>query len=112
MIDYCKTCVHDEDRADFCDNCYYCGMLNDRGIAPTGYEETKKRTNWDRIRAMSDEEFAEWFIDRLTDEVVHLSGKVPAAKETKEATQEWLWWLKQEENREYFDKRHEDANTM
>lgn len=58
MIDYCKTCVHDVDRADHCDNCYYCDILNDRGIAPTGYEEAKKQTNADKIRAMSDEELA------------------------------------------------------
>lgn len=60
MIDYCKTCVHDVDREDFCDNCYFCDMLNGRGIAPTGYEEAKKQTNADRIRSMSDEELAKW----------------------------------------------------
>ena len=82
MIDYCKTCVHAVDMEDFCDNCYYCGMLNDRGIAPTGYEEAKKQINADRFRAMSDMEIASFFYWDVDG-----SGKTQW---------QWLDWLRQE----------------
>ena len=97
MIDFCKTCVHAVDREDFCDNCYYCGMLNDRGIAPTGYEEAKKQTNADRIRSMTDEELAE----NLMKSYDCPKGKdcverMPGEDGFQQCKRCWVEWLRQE----------------
>lgn len=61
---YCKTCRHDDVDIGFCDKCYYNHILEEKGIPPTEYEaKPKPITNADRIRAMTDDELAEWLCD-------------------------------------------------
>lgn len=61
MYEYCKSCVHDKGDIGFCDKCGYTYMLRKRGLPPTEYEAKQKPiTNADRIRAMTDEELADW----------------------------------------------------
>ena len=86
MYNYCKTCCHDDGDIGFCDKCYYNHILEEKGIPPTEYEvKPKPQTNADRIRAMSDEELAEF-----------ISGKARTFGEEYEGYMSALEWLKQE----------------
>lgn len=50
MIEYCKSCTHDND-IGFCDKCFYNHILEEKGIPPTAYEaKPKPQINADRIR--------------------------------------------------------------
>ena len=55
---YCSTCQHERNSIGFCDKCCYSRLCEEKGLAPTMYE--KRPSNADRLRAMSDEELAEW----------------------------------------------------
>lgn len=81
MKDYCKTCCHDDGGIGFCDKCYYNHIFEEKGIPPTEYEaKPKPQTNADRLRAMSDEELADWLV---------MNGN-------GEDYKTWLDWLRQE----------------
>ena len=73
----CVSCVH-EYLSPMSDTCRECG------IAMLNYEEAKPKpiTNADRIRAMTDEELADWLFG--------------AWHQSWYTRQEWLDWLKQE----------------
>lgn len=94
MDNYCKTCLHDGVDIGFCDKCYYNHILEEKGIPPTKYEAKPKPTNADRIRAMTDEELAELWWERVD------CGECPVHKECKLTGQDCkrlaLDWLKQE----------------
>lgn len=79
---YCPTCQHDKNSIGFCDKCFYSRLLEEKGIAPTMYE--RRPTNADRIRAMSDEELAEWISCNC----------IGDGYGNSEA--EWIEWLQQE----------------
>ena len=54
----CDTCLHDEFCETYCNDCYWAN-----GKPPTKWEPAPfwtPDTNADRIRAMSDEEIAQW----------------------------------------------------
>lgn len=77
---YCTTCQHERNSIGFCDKCCYSRLCEEKGLAPTMYE--KRPSNADRIRAMSDEELADyltWHSDNYS-----RYGMC------------WLDWLKQE----------------
>ena len=61
------------------------------------YFASKPQTNADRIRAMSDEELAEW-IAELTDCTVypHTRKDAPCVSIGQTCAASWLEWLKQE----------------
>ena len=56
-------------------------------------------TNGDKIRAMTDEELAEWECDRacFLCPIVDCAGRIEAGQE--KCKQRWLDWLKQEVER-------------
>lgn len=92
MYNYCKTCCHDNGDIGFCDKCYYNHILEEKGILPTEYEaKPKPITNADRIRAMSDEELAEWF-DRHASEPLWCVP--PECSDYEECVKCILDWLK------------------
>lgn len=80
---YCPTCQHDKNSIGFCDKCFYSRLLEEKGIAPTMYE--RRPTNADRIRAMSDDELAEWVHDIL----VKVNGN-PEITPTERFIFDWL----------------------
>lgn len=55
--DYCKTCTWKEGTSEACDNCYYSGLLEERGIPPTGYEKGRIITNQEAMSKLTPEEF-------------------------------------------------------
>ena len=80
-----------------CDKCAFCSEIQggslycartDHFIPSIGCEDGQSRTefvtNADRIRAMTDEELAEWLCDQIVDRNI---GVPPET---------WLEWLKQE----------------
>ena len=88
---FCDTCGH-----RYSTICSSCATLN--GV-PVKYEK-KKRTNADRIRAMSDEELVKEFIDTMSDEMFF---NCPVCKTKTESEcfasnceKCWVEWLKQE----------------
>ena len=95
-IDYCATCEHCDCEPHFepCVSCKtkYIG-------APTKYS-AKKRTNADRIRAMSDEELADWLartqIANVAKalEIARIPWEQPDGTRD-EVKKECLEWLKQ-----------------
>ena len=97
MDNYCKTCLHDGVDIGFCDKCYYNHILEEKGIPPTKYEaKPKPLTNADRIRAMSDEELAEflWSIgNNPATGNVYLAGRLIFFTGDGNG---WLDWLRQE----------------
>ena len=83
MYEYCKSCVHDKGGIGFCDKCGYTYLHRKYGLSPTEYEaKPKPITNADRIRAMTDEELAEWASAITLDE---FGDK-----------KDWLDWLREE----------------
>ena len=74
----CETCIH-RDLPSFSATCVECG------IAMKNYQH-KTITNADRLRAMSDEELAEWVWGAET------AGRAYGPRGKKA----WLDWLKQE----------------
>ena len=83
-------------------NCKNCrancsGAKQDREIALCLWYDPPK-TNADRIRAMSDEELAEWIFNRVKCQNCYM---LPCVKHGDEGNgncmQLWLDWLKQEE---------------
>jgi len=56
----------------------------------------QKQTNADRIRAMTDEELAEWFIKIQDDVADYYDGGHAVAPELPTMKNSWLEWLKQE----------------
>ena len=59
--EYCDSCQNKgSHRCHSCCGKYYDGVLQGK---PTKYRE-KQQTNADRIRAMSDEELAEWLVQK------------------------------------------------
>ena len=77
---------------------FHCGKYL-RGIETAVYlcDTAKPQTNADRIRAMTDEELAEW-ITELTDYAVypHTRKDAPCISIGQTCTASWLEWLKQE----------------
>lgn len=76
---------------NFCDNCGHqysdiCGICETLDGVPVKYSE-KKKTKADLIRAMNDEELAEYHVN-LCNDVWQLFVENPK--------QMWLEWLKQE----------------
>lgn len=55
-----------------------------------------RRTNADRIRAMTDEELAEWIVAIIAQETIYAANKVPTPDYAIEMRQRWLDWLRQE----------------
>lgn len=53
-------------------------------------------TNADKIRAMTDEELAEWFCDNVSCGCACLAICKDCGRDDKSCTQAWLDWLKQE----------------
>ena len=88
MYEHCKTCTHDDGAIGWCDKCVYTIFHRKTGLPPTEYErreEPKPITNADRIRAMTDEELAEWLCD--------IAGWLPMYEGKMHPI---LDWLKQE----------------
>lgn len=65
------------------------------GVKPYTHDDWKK-TNADRIRAMTDEELAEWFIKIQDDVADYYDGGHAVAPELPTMKNSWLDWLKQE----------------
>lgn len=95
MDNYCKTCLHDGVDIGFCDKCYYNHILEEKGIPPTKYEAKPKPTNADRIRAMTDEELAEFMCHNVSNGTVNCAF-CAAAEFCRMGHNGWLDWLKQE----------------
>ena len=96
MYNYCKTCCHDDGDVGFCDKCYYNHILEEKGIPPTEYEaNTKPITNADRIRAMSDEELAEFMCHNVSNGTVNCAF-CAAAEFCRMGHNGWLDWLREE----------------
>ena len=72
--------------------CYNCGYYFTFGELDL-YEEKKPVTNADRIRAMSDEELAEWLSDMHDAVTCPNNGAIDCNPSCKRC---WLDWLKQE----------------
>lgn len=53
-------------------------------------------TNADRIRAMTDEEMAKWFCDKVSCGCECLALCRNCGRDDKSCSQAWLNWLKQE----------------
>lgn len=87
---YCETCAWKEGTSKMCDNCFYSKLAEERGVPPTGYEEKKKQTNGDRLRAMTDEEIVKLLAENFCDTVC---GKDVCDGQCFENI---LKWLKQE----------------
>lgn len=64
-----------------------CGYANEDVIRCGDFEENIVQTNANRIRAMSDEELAEYFAD--------IGTEVSNGISYSERPEEWLEWLKQ-----------------
>jgi len=89
-IDWCVMCKHEG--RDLFDGCCECEYPENSDDPPTKYEP-KPMTNADRIRAMSDEELAEW-LDRL---ITHCNdGPCFNCFMQKACLTSMLDWLKQE----------------
>lgn len=97
MNNYCKTCCHDDRDIGFCDKCYYNYILEEKGIPPTEYEaKLTPMTNADRIRAMTDEELAN-FLDRVEMGDIDYSKTFCDLCEGQFDCDDCrLWWLKKE----------------
>lgn len=100
MYNYCKTCRHDDGDIGFCDKCYYNHILEEKGIPPTEYEaKPKPQTNADKLRAMSDEELAEWLATvpmSYEDVCPNPIPKECNGGDRETCIQCWLDWLRQE----------------
>lgn len=96
MYEHCKSCVHNEGGIGFCDKCGYTYMLRKYGLPPTEYEaKPKPMTNADRIRAMTDEELAEFIAETIDCcNCKHPRNGCSENDETCAAC--WLDWLKEE----------------
>jgi len=99
MYDQCfRPCMNKTDngfcKTTTCINPLYCNI----GTAQYGQGVQKRIiTNADRIRAMTDEELAEW-ITELTDCTVypHTRKDAPCVSIGQTCAASWLDWLKQE----------------
>lgn len=91
---YCTTCQHERNSIGFCDKCCYSRLCEEKGLAPTMYE--KRPSNADRIRAMSDEELAEYLIRDVEAEAIRRVGRYLTNIEIDRAVVDWLDWLKAE----------------
>ena len=78
----------------------YATMMSDLvpNTAPQPFKNLSKpfKSNADRIRAMSDEELAEWFIKIQDDVADYYDGGHAVAPELPTMKDSWLYWLKQE----------------
>ena len=103
---------------EFNPNCGKCGMLNSRGFCSltacrypsnaivvehkvirgmmVNPQIEKPQTNADRIRAMTDEDLAEWCIKIQDDVADYYDGGHAFAPELPTMENSWLDWLKQE----------------
>jgi len=75
-----------------CDNCIkesYCPMRTG-GMSCTGFQQ-KKETNADRIRSMTDEELAKWFVN-LEVKILNIQPMLDRPALEKD----WLEWLQKE----------------
>ena len=79
--DICDKCAH----AEYCDMATFGGH-NPKITACSKFTE-RHQSNADRIRAMTDEELAEW----IAGSVLNLTGG-----SLKMATEAWFDWLRQE----------------
>ena len=70
MRKYCETCKHNDEDSLFDLPCKECEHTSD---APTMWKPAKQfiQTNADRIRAMSDEELAEFIRSMVDDDCTH-----------------------------------------
>ena len=86
-IDWCVMCKHEG--RDLYDGCCECEYPENSDDPPAKYEP-KQITNADRLRAMSDEEMAEWFVS--------LGGEVcPFVGDCQHSCRQcWLDWLREE----------------
>lgn len=75
-IDWCVMCKHEG--SIFYDLCCECEYPENSDDPPTKYEP-KPMTHADNLRAMTDEELAEWIVSITEDD-----------------TEGWLDWLRQE----------------
>lgn len=83
-----------------CDSCekYPCSADETklRLSCPAYSPKPKPITNADRIRSMTDEELAEWFIKVQDDVADYYDGGHAFAPELPTMENSWLDWLKQE----------------
>ena len=90
----CKNCKHYQDGTEFTDPCRSCTVFGDNG-KPLKWEPI---TNADRIRAMTDEELAEWIVSVSLD--VCPGGEPTDNNDycTEHMTCKncWLAWLREE----------------
>ena len=88
-------------------NCGGCKHLNERGyceftaciipcVVSATIPEVKPQTNADRIRAMTDEELAEWFLKIQYDISDYYCGGHSCEPTLPTGKESWLCWLKQE----------------
>lgn len=56
----------------------------------------RKMSNADRIKAMSDEELAEWIVAIIAQETIYAANKVPTPDYALEMRQRWFEWFRQE----------------
>lgn len=96
---WCATCKHNGEECEYGEECSYQqnfdGTFN-RDLKPTHYDD-KPQTNADRIKAMSDEELAEWILREPT--IGYFAVCPPGTKDgedcpTSPCEQCWLDWLK------------------
>lgn len=79
-----------------------CEFWSDHGKGIVSYCdfddcEEKNPSNADRIRAMSDEELADWFIKIQNDVADYYDGGYTVAPELPTMKNSWLDWLKKKE---------------
>ena len=92
-IDWCAMCKHEG--SDFNDLCCECEYSENSDDPPAKYEP-KQITNADKLRAMSDEELADWFV-KVQDDIADYYDKGHSiAPEMPTFKESWLYWLRQE----------------
>lgn len=101
-MDYCKTCVYYPPSS--CDGkpCTQCDITNpfltcyrEKEFVLDAYEECEPKTNADRIRAMTDEELANWLGVYCNGQTAQEVGK-PCVSDIGSCEECWIDWLKEE----------------
>ena len=93
----CTTCKHDRLKTPICDECYHTSDAPTKWVPATYYEPD---TNAERIRAMSDEELADWLARTQIANVAEALeiAKIPYEQPDgikDEVKKDCLEWLKQ-----------------
>lgn len=82
----CTDCRYQENMCKWpCDDCVKGDKWEERPL-----------TNADKIRAMTDEELAKWFCDKVSCGCECLALCRNCGRDDKSCSQAWLNWLKQE----------------